>query len=97
MQLTPYHIMRRQALTMDSSRRGVRESGPVTPPTRLYHVDWLRVIAMFSVFLFHNNRFYDFDLWHIKNAELSLGLAVFVEIFNLWIMPLLFVLSGAAV
>ena len=46
-------------------------AAPVTPdatkPTRLLHLDWLRVIAMCAIFLFHNMRAYDFDDWHIKN------------------------------
>ncbi len=65
--------------------------------SRVYYVDWLRIIAMFSIFLFHNNRFYNFEDWHIKNADLSLGSTIFVEVLNQWVMPLFFVLSGASV
>jgi hypothetical protein len=66
-------------------------------PDRLYFVDWLRVLAMSAIFLYHNAKVFDFDEWHIKNAQTSLGAAVFVEILDLWMMPFFFVLSGAAV
>jgi len=39
-------------------------------PTRLYYIDWLRVLAMFSIFFFHNNRFFDFEDWHKSNSLL---------------------------
>jgi len=64
---------------------------------RLYFIDWLRVLAMLAIFLYHNSKIFDFDEWHIKNAQTSLGAAVFVEILDLWMMPLFFVISGAAV
>jgi len=64
---------------------------------RLLHLDWLRVLAMGCIFLFHNQRPYDFDDWHIKNAVLSQASAWYVEFFNLWMMPLFFVLSSAAI
>ncbi len=64
---------------------------------RQHYIDWLRVIATIGIFLFHNSRPYDYDDWHVKNAQLSLGATRFVEFMNIWMMPLFFVLSGAAV
>lgn len=64
---------------------------------RLYFVDWLRVLAMLSIFFYHTAKIFDFDEWHIKNAQTNLGASVFVEILDLWMMPLFFILSGAAV
>lgn len=69
----------------------------IAKPDRLYFLDCLRVMAMLAIFLYHNGKIFDFDEWHIKNVETSLGSAIFVEIFDLWMMPLFFVLSGAAV
>jgi glucan biosynthesis protein C len=66
-------------------------------PARLLHLDWLRVLAMGAIFLYHNLRPYDFDDWHIKNAVTSQPVSVLVEIGNLWMMPLFFVLSSAAI
>jgi surface polysaccharide O-acyltransferase-like enzyme len=61
---------------------------------RRHDIDWLRVLAMFSVFLFHCARYFDNDGWHVKNPQLSLGFSVFVGILVQWIMPIFFVLSG---
>jgi glucan biosynthesis protein C len=66
-------------------------------PNRLYYVDWLRVIAMLSIFFYHSNRFFTENSWHINNAVRSLASTVFENTMNLWMMPFFFVLSGAAV
>ena len=62
--------------------------------TRRNDIDWLRVLAMLSVFLFHCARFFDFEDWHVKNPQTSFGFTVFVGILVQWIMPIFFVLSG---
>jgi len=64
---------------------------------RQHYIDWLRVIATIGIFLFHNSRAYDYGDWHIKNAQTSLGATQFIEFMNMWMMPLFFILSGAAV
>jgi peptidoglycan/LPS O-acetylase OafA/YrhL len=63
---------------------------------RRYDIDWLRVLAMLTIFLFHNARFFDTGPWHIKNAEHSLGMLLFVGLIDAWIMPFFFLLSGVA-
>lgn len=58
-------------------------------------IDWLRVIAMLSVFLFHCTRFFDPIEWHVKNPEQNA--AAFRVIIGLvwpWIMELFFLVSG---
>jgi glucan biosynthesis protein C len=64
---------------------------------RQYYIDWLRVVATIAIFLFHNARAYNYGDWHIKNAQTSLGATQFIEFMDMWMMPLFFVLSGAAV
>ncbi|MFC2078436.1 acyltransferase family protein [Candidatus Bipolaricaulota bacterium] len=64
---------------------------------RLFYLDWLRVFAMASVFLFHADRFFDFDGWHVKSAVLSRISHIHITFFNQWMMPLFFVLSGASI
>jgi glucan biosynthesis protein C len=62
---------------------------------RRYDVDWLRVIAMLAVFVYHCTRFFDTEGWHLKNAEQSS--VVFVLARGLiwpWVMELFFLLSG---
>jgi glucan biosynthesis protein C len=61
---------------------------------RRYDIDWLRVFAIVMVFFFHNARFYDPYPWHVKNAEQSFGMFLFVALLHSWIMPLFFFLSG---
>jgi len=73
------------------------ESAMSDKPTRLYYLDWLRVLAMFSIFFFHNARFFDSWDWHVKNAETGLGPDIFVQFCNLWMMPIFFILAGASV
>ena len=58
-------------------------------------IDWLRIIAMLSVFVFHCTRFFDTEDWHLKNAQQS-GL-LFLMMRALvwpWVMELFFLVSG---
>ncbi len=63
---------------------------------RQYFIDWLRIILIFSVFLFHIGMFFNTWGWHVKNptqyAGLLTGLMTFL---HEWRMPLLFLISGA--
>jgi surface polysaccharide O-acyltransferase-like enzyme len=63
---------------------------------RIYFIDWLRIIAIVMVFIFHNSRFFDTMYWHVKNPQQSQSVLYFVGFLNSWIMPLFFLLSGAA-
>jgi peptidoglycan/LPS O-acetylase OafA/YrhL len=66
-------------------------------PGRLYYLDWLRVLAMVGIFLFHNARFYDvFTDWHVKNATTNLGASALVAFMGEWLMPLFFLIAGSA-
>jgi glucan biosynthesis protein C len=62
---------------------------------RRYDVDWLRIIAMLAVFLFHCTRFFDPEGWHLKNPEQSELLFISMRgLIWTWAMELFFVLSG---
>jgi peptidoglycan/LPS O-acetylase OafA/YrhL len=61
---------------------------------RRYDIDWLRVLAMLMIFLFHTARTFDNMDWHIKNKQLDFGMTIFVNIVAQWIMPLFFMLSA---
>jgi len=65
--------------------------------TRYYDIDWLRVLGMLAIFLFHNARFFNDEDWHIKNMTDDFGMTVFVAILNQFIMPLFFILSAYAI
>jgi len=66
-------------------------------PQRLYYLDWLRVLAMLSIFFFHADRFFDYYDWHVKNGEINIISSIHISFFSQWMMPLFFILSGAAV
>ncbi|MFC1916359.1 acyltransferase family protein [Chloroflexota bacterium] len=64
---------------------------------RLYYIDWLRVLAMLTIFFFHNARLYDYWGWHIKNTEVSRAADIFIDFCNPWLMPLFFILAAASI
>jgi hypothetical protein len=63
---------------------------------RRYELDWLRILAILVVFVYHSSRFFNLGDWHVKNVNTF----VWVELWNvfatLWMMPLFFVISGAS-
>ena len=62
---------------------------------RRYDIDWLRILAMLLVFLFHCARFFGGGGWHLKNpGGDSLVATLFIGLLDLWLMPLFFLLSG---
>lgn len=63
---------------------------------RRYDLDWLRVCAILAVFVFHCSRFFDTDDWHVKNPTTHFGVQVWVTILANWLMPVIFVISGAS-
>ncbi|MFX1433220.1 MAG: acyltransferase family protein [Promethearchaeota archaeon] len=63
---------------------------------RRYDIDWLRIIAVFLVFIFHCSRFFDLNDWHVKNDVLDLGTTIFFNFLGGIGMPLFFIISGMA-
>jgi len=35
---------------------------------RRYDLDWLRVLGILLVFIYHSTRFFNYGDWHVKNA-----------------------------
>ena len=67
-----------------------------TGSERQYYIDWLRIMLIISVFLFHTGMIFNTWDWHVKNDILYGGVLRKVMIFlHNWRMPLLFMLSGA--
>jgi len=62
---------------------------------RLYYLDWLRLIAILGVFLFHAVHPFDYLAWHIKNAQQSEVVTYFIVFMFPWGMPFFFLLAGA--
>ncbi len=67
-----------------------------TISNRRYELDWLRVLAILVVFLYHSTRFFNLGDWHVKNVNTY----IWVEFWNIfatrWMMPLFFIISGAS-
>ena len=64
---------------------------------RRYDVDWLRVLGMLTVFLFHCGRFFDTGGWHVKSLRTSPSLDIVNAFIVQWMMPLFFILSGISI
>jgi peptidoglycan/LPS O-acetylase OafA/YrhL len=65
---------------------------------RVYYIDWLRVMAVLLLILFHSARIFDiWDPFYVKNATRSSFLSYSViTVLNQWQIPLLFLLAGAS-
>ncbi len=89
---------------VQDSPRGKQVSGtPGTPQSpamattlRRIDLDWLRVYVIFAVFAFHSGRFFDMGGWHLKNPTTHLGSEVWTSFLANWLMPMIFVISGAS-
>jgi len=63
---------------------------------RLYYLDWLRVLAILTVFVYHSTRFFNVEDWHVKNPTWYPAVEVWNVFAGTWMMPLIFVISGAS-
>jgi glucan biosynthesis protein C len=64
--------------------------------TRLYYLDWLRVLGILAVFVYHSTRFFNLGDWHVKNPVTYDLLEIWNEFATIWMMPLMFLISGAS-
>ncbi len=69
----------------------------MTAPNRRYDLDRLRIFAVGVVFFYHLARFFDPPWWHIKNAQTYPLAGLARLLVGEWMMPLLFLVSGAGV
>jgi glucans biosynthesis protein C len=67
-----------------------------TTSSRRHDLDWLRVLVILTVFVFHCGRFFDTDGWHVKNPVRHEAVQVWTTFLCSWLMPLIFVISGAS-
>ena len=64
---------------------------------RRFELDWLRMLAVLLVFVAHCARFFDTAGWHVKNSTTYPALEMWAGLVTTWLMPLLFLVSGASV
>ncbi|MDF2595167.1 MAG: hypothetical protein K0R69_1508 [Clostridia bacterium] len=61
-------------------------------------LDWLRVTAIFVVFLYHSIHFFDTGDWSVKNPTTYTWIEpTIMNFMAVWMMPLIFLISGASV
>ncbi|SDH00028.1 acyltransferase family protein [Chitinophaga filiformis] len=66
-----------------------------TTTTRQAYLDWLRILAIFGVLVFHSAMPFGAELeWHIRNKETSNLFLEMILWMHLFRMPLLFFISG---
>ncbi|WP_455462979.1 acyltransferase family protein [Candidatus Hodarchaeum mangrovi] len=76
----------------DSVKNGSDSS--YTSYERSYYLDWLRIIAIFLVFIYHGTRFFDGENWHLKNDVIDSNLTVYMSFLTALGMPLFFIIAG---
>ncbi len=82
---------------MQSKKAVVQTDSGSRGAVRVYYLDWLRVLAILTVFVFHCGRFFDLEEWHIKNPTTYFGANVWTYFLGGWLMPLVFLISGASI
>lgn len=63
---------------------------------RQFYLDWLRIIALALLVLFHVGMYYVSWPWHIKSPNPVVDLELWMRLLSPWRMDLLFLISGAA-
>jgi peptidoglycan/LPS O-acetylase OafA/YrhL len=63
---------------------------------RRYDLDWLRVLAIFTVFVYHCSLIFAPDAYQVKNPIIYPYLDRIGAFVGLWGMPLIFIISGAS-
>ncbi len=63
---------------------------------RVYCLDWLRVVGTLAILVYHSSRFFNMGDWHVKNAVWYPWVEVWNRFATVWLMPLMFVISGVS-
>jgi peptidoglycan/LPS O-acetylase OafA/YrhL len=81
--------------TSPAGEHGVTLTQRTPARERLAYLDWLRVVALVGVFLYHCLQPFSTDDWHVKNAELSEAITIPISFFGTWGIGFFFLISGA--
>jgi hypothetical protein len=87
-------VLRESPIAMQD---GALESPQPAKPTRLYFIDWVRVLAFGLLILFHCAMPFVVFAWEIKNQQQSVVLSSVILWLHQWRLPLLFFIAGAGV
>ena len=64
--------------------------------SRVYYVDWLRILAVLLLFPFHTLRVFNNEPFYVKASTLSSTADWVISFISVWHMPLLFFLAGCS-
>ncbi|MFZ6654577.1 acyltransferase family protein [Undibacterium sp. TJN19] len=64
--------------------------------SRLYFLDWVRIIAFFMLILYHVGMYYVEWGWHVKSPHASSAIQPLMMLSSPWRLSLLFFISGVA-
>lgn len=78
------------------SVKSLNKTGAAANPPRLYFLDWLRIIALIVLILYHVGMYYVRWDFHVKSPFAGPGLEPWMLLSGPWRMDLLFMVSGAA-
>ena len=70
---------------------------PVAPVERRADLDWLRVLAFGLLIFYHAGMAWSGWSWHVTSPHSLDGLREAMRFLNRWRMPLIFMVSGAAI
>jgi glucans biosynthesis protein C len=71
-------------------------SGAIDAGVRISHLDWLRILAVLGVFLFHAVHPFDTFDWHVKNVQQSEAISLLLAFLFPWGLGFFFLIAGAA-
>jgi glucan biosynthesis protein C len=64
--------------------------------TRVNSLDWLRVLALLGVFVYHTLRPFDTTYWHVKSVHRSQLLTDVLAVIGSWGLAFFFLIAGAS-
>jgi peptidoglycan/LPS O-acetylase OafA/YrhL len=72
------------------------QNHPMQDASRLYFLDWLRILAFFLLILYHTGMYYVTWDWHVKSPHAGGAIEPLMLLSSPWRMSLLFIVSGVA-
>lgn len=65
------------------------------PPQRIHYLDWLKVLIVYGIVVFHVALVFSFGTWLVTNPDRSVVLSAFAGFCFPWGIPAMFLIAGA--
>ncbi len=82
-------------LRRDRQSAATTAEEPRSQRRRIPYLDWLRIVSLLGVFVFHAVHPFDTFEWHIKNQDQSETLSLILAFLFPWGLGLFFMIAGA--